>query len=104
VIDENEPFTLKWKLRYTDTDPNGKANLKVRVYGREGTVYDHGLNYPDEKGPIDADIDLSYPWPGLVEGKYTAKVMAYGSGNSAMPVTYDFEVGSTPDRAKIIIR
>jgi hypothetical protein len=103
VMGENEPFTLKWKLHYTDTDPNGKANLKVRVYGREGTVYDQ-TRIPDEKGPIDADIDLSYPWPGLAEGKYTAKVMAYTSGNSAIPVTYDFEVTSNPDRAKIIIR
>jgi hypothetical protein len=104
VIDENEPFTLAWKLLFTDTSPNGKANLKVRVYGREGTVYDHELNYPDEKGPKNEDIDLTFPWSGLPEGKYTAKVKAWGSGNSAYPAYYDFEVGNTPDKAKIIIR
>jgi len=104
VIKQDEAFTLKWMLRYSDTDPNGKANLKVRVKSRDGQGYDLEKNYPDVKQPKEEDISLEYGWPGLPNGLYTAEVHAEGGGNAALPATHPFEVTSDPDRAKIILR
>lgn len=104
-INQDEAFTLTWKLHYFDTDPNGKANLKVRVKSRDGQSYDVTKNYPDEKEPKEEDIPMDYPWPGLPNGLYTAKVWATNEHNTANAmVTHDFEVTSDPDRPKIIIR
>ncbi|MDD1654096.1 MAG: VWA domain-containing protein [Methanomicrobiales archaeon] len=104
VIRENAPFTLKWTLNYSDTNPNGKANLKVEVYATDGRIYHVEVNYPDERSPTNSEVELFMPWAGLEQGFYEVKVKAYGTGNSALPVTWPFEVRNMGERSQIIIR
>ncbi|MDD1648409.1 MAG: hypothetical protein LUQ42_03905, partial [Methanomicrobiales archaeon] len=107
-IKENQPFTLKWWLHYEDTNSQGKANLKIRIYSSDGKGYDSGLvNYPDQKAPNKMeDYPLSYPWPGLPSGQYIARVWAANDGGNAnaIPIDVNFEVNFDPNRAKIILR
>jgi von Willebrand factor type A domain len=108
-IMENEPFILDWWLHYEDTNSNGRANLKIRIYSSDGKGYDSRMvNYPDEKPPNkDVDYHLSYPWQaGLPAGQYTAKVWAANDANNAnaVPIDISLWVEFDPNRAKIILR
>jgi hypothetical protein len=104
-IMENKPFTFTWKLRYTDTNPNGRANLFIRVTKSDNS-YDLTINILEKKEPKGVEITMDYPWEGLASGKYIAQVWAVNDKNNAYDKAdpYEFEVTSDPDRPQIILR
>ena len=103
LIKENEPFTFVWSLYFTNTDPNGKANLKIQVT-KDDNGYDVSENLADARQPKNEWQEISKPWDGLPIGTYTVTVYAQGDGNNAEPLPFTFHVVADPKGPKIILR
>ena len=102
---ENTPFTFNWKLYFSDTDSNGKANQFMSVRSIDNRIDIREFNINDDRYPRLTDQDVGYQWPsGLPAGTYIVTVSSKGSGNSAAPKSHTFTVGLDPNRAQIIIR